>query len=139
MNVYILRECTYAHPPHIFFLDCPWSAAPTSCIVKGDRRWQETARFFLLEIAPFGTPKARLKNILRPKIVVQRATLSTVLDNDAVWRWQISFAPAERLTLPFRHFAASPFRLSNPLFLKPSLPRPTENAVLHSDPVHKYV
>lgn len=103
---------THARPPHIFFLDCPWSAAPTNCIVKGDRRWQETARFFLLEIAPFGTPKARLKNIPRPKIVVQRATLSTVLDDDAVWRWQVSLAPAERLTFPFLRFAASPFHLS---------------------------
>jgi len=103
---------THAPPPHIFFLDCPWSAAPTNCIVKGDRRWQETARFFLLEIAPFGTPKARLKNTPRPKIVVQRATLSTVLDDDAVWRWQVSLAPAERLTFPFRRFAASPFHLS---------------------------
>lgn len=103
-RIYILcgNVCAHIHTPllHIFFLNCPWSAAPTNCIVKGDRRWQETARFFLLEIAPFGTPKARLKNIPRPKIVVQRATLSTVLDDDAVWRWQVSLAPVERLTLP---------------------------------------
>jgi len=95
---------THARPLHIFFLDCPWSAAPTNCTVKGDRRWQETARFFLLEIGPFGTPKARLKNTPRPKIVVQRAMLSTVLDDDAVWRWQVSLAPAVRLTIPFRRF-----------------------------------
>lgn len=69
-----IGPCTFsenAHAPLIFSflivhevlhrLTAPWKA---TC---GE---QETARFFLLKIAPFETPKARLKNTPCPRIVV---------------------------------------------------------------------
>lgn len=62
--------CTHAHAPLVFSFSIVREVLHRlTASWKATGGGQETARFFLLEIASFGTPKARLKNTPRPKIV----------------------------------------------------------------------